>query len=173
MEEYYEEFEALLNLLQLSEEYALSILVSNLKPEVSKSVRLFHPKDLTHALNLAKQMEAILHNPPKKPFIPYTKPVINTNFPYSPPATVKNHSIPDPKPLPGLLPTPKNPFISQYNQVKPYNPTNSKTQYAKPVTTSNQLPRNPTREERDDRRKRGLCMWCGVKFVPGHMILTI
>ena len=67
MDEYYEEFEALLNLLQLSEEYALSIFVSNLKPEISKSVRLFYPKDITHALNLAKQMETIIHNPPKKP----------------------------------------------------------------------------------------------------------
>ena len=32
VEEYYEEFERLLNLLQLTEDYSLSIFVSNLKP---------------------------------------------------------------------------------------------------------------------------------------------
>ena len=42
VEEYYEEFEALLNLLQLSDEYSFSIFVSNLKPDLFKSVRLFH-----------------------------------------------------------------------------------------------------------------------------------
>ena len=42
VEEYYEEFEALLNLLQLSDEYSFIIFVSNLKPDLFKSVRLFH-----------------------------------------------------------------------------------------------------------------------------------
>ena len=66
VEEFYEQFEALLNLLNLSEEYALSVFVSNLTPDISKSVRLFHPKNLTYALNLAKQMETIMINPPRK-----------------------------------------------------------------------------------------------------------
>ena len=51
VEKYYDEFESLLNLLQFSDEYALSIFLSNLKPDLSKSVRLFNLKDLTHALN--------------------------------------------------------------------------------------------------------------------------
>ena len=67
VEEYYEEFEALLNLLQLSDDYSLSIFISNLKSDLSKSVRLFHPTTLTQALNLAKQMEALMHGVPKKP----------------------------------------------------------------------------------------------------------
>ena len=54
VEDYYEEFESLLNLLQLLDDYALSIFISNLKPEISKHDRLFYPKTLTHALNLAK-----------------------------------------------------------------------------------------------------------------------
>ena len=36
VEEYYNEFEALLNLLHLTDEYSLSIFVSNLKPEIAK-----------------------------------------------------------------------------------------------------------------------------------------
>ena len=54
VEEYYEQIEALLNLLQLSDDFSLSIFISNLKPDLSKSMRLFYLKDLTHALNLAK-----------------------------------------------------------------------------------------------------------------------
>ena len=54
VEEFYKEFKSLFNLLQLTDEYALSIFLNNLKPEISKSLRLFHPKTLTHALNLAK-----------------------------------------------------------------------------------------------------------------------
>ena len=29
----------------------------------------------------------------------------------------------------------------------------------------------PTRQERDERRRNGLCMWCGVKFIAGHTCL--
>ena len=36
------------------------------------------------------------------------------------------------------------------------------------VTANSRLPKAPTKEERDDRRKRGLCMWCGQKFVYGY-----
>ena len=71
VEAYYEEYEALLNLLQLTDVDALSIFVSNLKPEISKSVRLFYLKTLTHAYNLAKQVESMLYHLPRKPFIPY------------------------------------------------------------------------------------------------------
>ena len=79
VEEYYEEFEALLNLLQLSDDYSLSIFISNLKSDLSKSVRLFHPTTLTQALNLAKQMEALMYHMPRKPYIPYKNPSLNTS----------------------------------------------------------------------------------------------
>ena len=55
VKKFYEEFETQLNLLHLSEGYALSIFVINLKSKISKSVKLFHPKILTHALNLVKK----------------------------------------------------------------------------------------------------------------------
>ena len=70
VDEYYEEFESMLNLLQLSDEYALGIFISNLKPEISKPVRLFHPKTLNHALTLAKQLENMLFNVPKRTYLP-------------------------------------------------------------------------------------------------------
>ena len=54
VEEYYEAFLTLLNSLQLPPAYALSIFISNLRPEISNIVRLFFPKSLSHAFTLAK-----------------------------------------------------------------------------------------------------------------------
>ena len=71
VEDFYEEFECLLNLLQLLDDYALSIFIGNLKPEISKPVRLFYPKTLTHAFNLAKQLESLIFNTPRNLFLPY------------------------------------------------------------------------------------------------------
>ena len=62
-----------MNLFHLSEGYALSIFVINLKSKISQSVKLFHPKILTHALNLVKKMEHIIYNALKKSFIPYNR----------------------------------------------------------------------------------------------------
>ena len=59
VEEYFEDFEALLNLLHLSDDYALSVFLSNLKPDIASSVRLFYPKTINYALSLAKQVEMI------------------------------------------------------------------------------------------------------------------
>ena len=81
VEAYYEKFEALLNLLQLTDDYSLSIFVSNLKPEIAKSVRLFYLKTLTHAFNLAKQVKSMLYNLLKKSFIPYKNDPASLNQP--------------------------------------------------------------------------------------------
>ena len=71
VEEYYEAFLTLLNSLQLPPAYALSIFISNLKPEISNTVRLFFPKSLSHALTLAKQLELLNQMAPRKTFTPY------------------------------------------------------------------------------------------------------
>ena len=76
VKEYYEEFKALLNHLQLTNEYTLSIFVSNLKLEIAKSVKLFYLKFLTHAFNLAKQVESMIYNLPQKPFVPYKNALV-------------------------------------------------------------------------------------------------
>ena len=84
VEDFYEEFETLLNLLNLSNDYALSIFLSNLKLDIANSVKLFYPKNISYALNLAKQVEAMVYNVPKKPFI-HQKPGPATSTPiYSP-----------------------------------------------------------------------------------------
>ena len=165
VEEYYEEFESLLNLLQLSDEYALSIFISNLKADISKSVRLFHPKDLTHALNLARQMEGMNYNVPRRSFPPYKPSFTNTPNTYPSPVPKSTfHSNTNHQPP--LLPTPKLPTITYQNQSKPYASNTSKTPYPKPdISKTSKV---PTQEEKDERRRKGLCVWCGVKYVFGH-----
>ena len=79
VEEYYDEFESLLNLLQLPDDYTLSIFISNLKLELSKPIRLFYPQSLTHALNLSKQLEAMIFNTPRRPYLPIKNPTVAFN----------------------------------------------------------------------------------------------
>ena len=81
VEEYYEEFEALLNLLQLTDEYSLSVFVSNLKPEIAKPIRLFYPKTLTYAFSLAKQVESMFYNLLRKSFVPYKNALAYQSLP--------------------------------------------------------------------------------------------
>ena len=77
VEEFYEEFESLLNLLQLPSEYALSIFINSLELEISKLARLFYPKAPTHALNIAKQLEYIVFNMPRKTYFSHKNPLIS------------------------------------------------------------------------------------------------
>ena len=93
VEDFYEKFETLLNLLNLSDDYALSIFLSNLKPDIANSVKLFYPKNITYALNLAKQVEAIVYNVPKKHFI-HPKSGFVTSTPSYSPQTDNNQTVP-------------------------------------------------------------------------------
>ena len=52
--------------------------------------------------------------------------------------------------------------------MKPYHNTLPKPPITKPTINPNQNSKYPIREKRDDRRKKGLCMWCGIKFSPSH-----
>lgn len=89
VDEFYEEFENLLNLLSISYDNALSIFLKNLKPEISKPVRMFYPKSLSHAYQLAKQMESLIYNVPRKPYIPYKNPVMAPHISHNNPYTSK------------------------------------------------------------------------------------
>ena len=159
VEDYYEEFECLLYLLNISNEYSFSVFVSNLKADISRSVRLFQPKTHTHALNLAKQMESVMYNVPQKPFTPYkTQPTQPPSYSNNPPQAKPHTSVP-PNQLPGLLPIPKS-FTPNKNYHKPAYPTNSKPPYTKPENPQPKPIKSPIREEKDERMRRRLCMWC-------------
>ena len=119
VEEYYEEFKSLLNLLQLPDDYALSVFISNLKPDLSKSVKLFYPKTLNHALSLAKQMESLVYNFPRKPFTPYKNTFTTITTPYQPSNTTKPHYTLGHNTHTGLLPTLRLPALPYHTQPKP------------------------------------------------------
>ena len=161
IDDYYDAFLSLLNSLQLSPEYALSIFISNLRLEISNTVRLFFPKTLSHAFNLARQLETLNYISFKRPFIPYKNP------PQAPPiGHISSTSPIKPSTLPLLLPTSNIPMLpAPQNNVKPYIFSNQK------VLMTNKNIKIPTRQERDERRKNGLYMWCGIKFTRGYQCL--
>ena len=146
--------------------------MSNLKLDIANFVRLFYPKTITYALNLAKQVEAMVYHVPRKPFIHHKPgPITPTSSSYSPQIATKQHtpSINTPyynKQLPPLLPTPKTPINPYYNTSRPNTYNFPKPQVTKPETQK--VNPSPTREEKEERRRKGLCVWCGVKFTFGH-----
>ncbi|OMO60043.1 Retrotransposon gag protein [Corchorus olitorius] len=50
VDEYFEEFESLLSLNDIDDDQALSIFLTNLKPEIENRIRLFQPKNYTSCL---------------------------------------------------------------------------------------------------------------------------
>ena len=163
VEEYYEQFLSLLNALQLSPDYALSIFTSNLKTEVGKTIRLFFLKTITHAFNLAKQLESLNTSTLQKPYIPYKTP------PPTPPNITTTNQSWKPSQLPPLLPTPTIPPQSSSSN-NPKLSINTPIKSINSATASN-TSRNtsfPTRQEKEERRRKGLCMWCGAKYSSNH-----
>ena len=110
-------------------------------------------------------METLVYNLPRKLFQPYKNiSIIHSN-------SSSNKPIPKPNfPMninsqPGLLPTSKFLTLPYQNQTKPYTPNSNRNQYPKPNINKNS--KILTKKEKDDMRRRGLCMWCGSKYVYG------
>jgi len=152
---YYDAFENLLNLAKLNDNDALNIFITNLKLEISRQVRVIHPKSLVHAMNYARHVESLSSTNSPKAFVPYKTSLATNPLPFS-------HNTRTPSRLPPF-------YLLQIRLLlsRTHHPTN-------PILLRNliHLTLKPqkflVREERDDRRKRSLCMWCGVKFSPGH-----
>lgn len=66
VDQHHDEFVSLLNHLNLPENYALSIFISNLKLEIGQYLNLFKPKDLVEGYMIARQVESILVNTGKR-----------------------------------------------------------------------------------------------------------
>ncbi|OMO62221.1 Retrotransposon gag protein [Corchorus olitorius] len=161
VDDYYDKLESILNLLKLSDENAMSFFITNLKPELRQQVELSQPKKLAQAVNYARHVESLMNGSATLAFTampsafksflnPNTTPKQTT---YTQRTQHKLPSLAPPSNQQGLLayPSPKQ------NSPTETNPTN---------TTKNSYV--PTRAERDERKKKGLCMWCAAKFVPGH-----
>ncbi|OMO59050.1 hypothetical protein COLO4_34326 [Corchorus olitorius] len=121
-------------------------------PEKSKirTVQVHNPRTLAQAVNYARHIEFLLTTTDDlgSPFMPITATPI-THIPYKPP----------PKLPPLVTKSPTTPMLTYSKQSGHNNRTDPNS-----VST----PKVPTREERDTRRKQGLCMWCATKYTPGH-----
>ncbi|XP_074303743.1 uncharacterized protein LOC141638224 [Silene latifolia] len=152
LEDYVDKFESLKAfMLQknkcLTENYFVESFVGGLKPSLKPFVRAFQPVTIAKALELARLQEENLS-------IKFNKFSSNTK---SFTATTKQ---------PPLLPTPsfsKNTYTPQPQTV--ISPTVS-------VGSSTEKPlKMPTRKEMDDRKAKGLCMYCGDPYTPGHHLI--
>ncbi|MBA0597417.1 hypothetical protein Gorai_007223 [Gossypium raimondii] len=61
MDQYNGDFLGILNELQLSDSYAVSVFIENLKPDVAKLLKIFRPKTLTKTLHLAMRTRSVVN----------------------------------------------------------------------------------------------------------------
>ncbi|GKA62966.1 gypsy/ty3 retroelement polyprotein [Tanacetum coccineum] len=142
---YQEQFEALMNKVELSEAYAVSLFIGGLKDEIGMHVRMFKPNTLSDVYCLAKMQEATLQaiktrqtpllTTPRTPYAATTS-YANKTVSYPPKSTTTTLALPAPN-------------------------TISKPAYVQP---RKQL----TQKEIADKRAKNLCFYCDEKFVPGH-----
>ncbi|GJX34061.1 retrotransposable element Tf2 [Tanacetum coccineum] len=142
---YQEQFEALMNKVELSEAYVVSLFIGGLKDEIGMHVRMFKPNTLSDVYCLAKMQEATLQaiktrqtpllTTPRTPYAATTS-YANKTVSYPPKSTTTTLALPAPN-------------------------TISKPAYVQP---RKQL----TQKEIADKRAKNLCFYCDEKFVPGH-----
>nr|CAD1832891.1 unnamed protein product [Ananas comosus var. bracteatus] len=144
--EYQDKFDALLNRVVLTEEYAISCFLSGLKDEIQIPVRMFQPRSLQRALSLAKLQELAVDSR-NKLYKGGIKPMTG-NLPTLPTSRAIN-----------------NPNISQPARMLK-NPSQQGLLGAGPMATK--PARNISNTEFEERRAKGLCFWCEEKYAPGH-----
>ncbi|XP_076952176.1 uncharacterized protein LOC143625820 [Bidens hawaiensis] len=139
LEELCQEFDLALTRVNICDEYAVSLFLKALKPEVGNPLKLIRPRNLPEAYMLAIQqidnLNLLSSFTPKPPYKPtYQSSSIHSKHIYNP-TPISSANIP-------LLPAP-----------------------SKPRTT---FTRNLTPKEIADKRAKGECFGCTEKFSPTH-----
>ncbi|TYH88935.1 hypothetical protein ES332_D01G223300v1 [Gossypium tomentosum] len=138
VDQFHDNFLSLLNQLNLPKTYALSIFLSNLKPEIGQYLWLFKPQTLVEGYQLARQVEAIVAGPVKRECsINSGSNVVRPLFP---------------------VPRSQRGSGSAGSVSETMNGKLSPRLYSKSLSQA----------ELEDRRKKGLCFLCGLKYSPGH-----
>ncbi|PKI34771.1 hypothetical protein CRG98_044838, partial [Punica granatum] len=162
VQDYMDEFDALLNKVSITESDALSHFLGGLRTEIQLPIRMFHPTTLAQAYSLAKLQESTylaLHKPDSP--VPKLQNIFSSNNYIPSQNTLSNTSKSIPhthhKPVPatnnkgnGLLPLPS-----------PVLPRNLPFPHSRPHKTL-------TQKELEEKRAKNLCFWCDEKFVPRH-----
>lgn len=143
-DEFLDKFECTLTRMRLPEAQALSIFLTNINPHLALHVRQFSVRTVAKAARIARLRESsLLHVPTKRP----------TTYGYS-----KPYFQSTPKPLISGSDTTK----SVHNPPLLPNPP--------PNTGPQKIPRKFSYEEMQDRKARGLCMFCEEPYTPGHQL---
>lgn len=137
---YQDQFEDLLNRLELPKSLAISLFIGGLKDEISLPVRMFKPITLVDLFTMAKMQEKTnsVNKQRYTPILPTPKanPVNNYN----------NRS---------------NTYVARPNNASYVNNGSSYRQ--------NQTPyKRLTQKEIEEKRSKNLCFYCDQKYVPGH-----
>jgi hypothetical protein len=154
LEEYIQEFDILWNKAEMSEKQALVIFLGGLELEIKNTVKMFEPKTLKHAYNLARlQANTLAYR--KSPS--YVKRFLG-GFTNRPTQTTANFAPNTINNITNTHPIPQKPTPPSWTN----NPSSSYNKnHIKPTKSIRS-------QEFEDRRLKGLCFWCDDKFVPGH-----
>lgn len=141
---YLDKFETARMRLVFPEAHALSIFLANMNTHLSLHTRQFEVTTIAGAAKIAMLHESSLsHTPTRQSRAPF------------------------------------NPYSNQRSYPKPTNPSpirqpNETTNNHKPTFIPRNTPDKPTRkysyQEMQDRRSKGLCMFCDEPFTPGHQL---
>ncbi|GJZ45547.1 retrotransposon-related protein [Tanacetum coccineum] len=141
---YQDQIEVLLNRLDLTESYAVSLFIGGLKSEISMPVRMFKPSTLKDAFCLEKMQEATLALTKTKTISQYvgarTNSHVYANRYVAPTANVN-------KPVLAL-------------------PSSSAETVGKVVKSG--FRKQLSQKELEEKRAKGLCFYCDQKYDPGH-----
>jgi hypothetical protein len=142
------------NKAEINEKQALVIFLGGMELEIKNTVKMFDPKTLKHAFNLARLQANTLSYRKSPGYIRKTS-TLCTNPTANTPLTFPQQN-------------PRNPANSQANPSKP----NSVQWTTNPNNNIYPNSSKPTKfirnQEFEERRLKGLCFWCDEKFVPGH-----
>lgn len=150
MQGYQEQFESLLNQVDIIESQAISMYLGGLYNEIGLPVKMFKPRSLTDTYSLARLQESIVAASKARytPLLPTPRMPANNNHSHS-----RNSAYPV-KTLPLALPA----LVYSHN--------GSST--SKNVPSYVQPRRQLTQKEFEEKRARNLCFYCDQRYTPGH-----
>ncbi|KAJ0491928.1 putative nucleotidyltransferase, Ribonuclease H [Helianthus annuus] len=144
LSEYTKEFDSLLNRVKLNDEYAASLYIGGLKPEIRCLVKIFKPRTMRDAIAMAKQQTVVYttlfgEKDVKKPNLNQTVNHASSKGSFS--TNTKNLGTTNNNLA--LLPTP---------------PNNKMLKNVKKVPA----------KVAEEKRAKGECFWCNEKYSPTH-----
>ncbi|KAJ0555261.1 putative nucleotidyltransferase, Ribonuclease H [Helianthus annuus] len=144
LNDYTKEFDTLLNRVKLSDDYAASLYVGGLKPEIRCLVKIFKPKTMRDAIAMAKQQTAVYSTlfgdkEVRKNVSSYATSTSSAKLNN----TTAPKSVVNPTASMALLPTPApNKMLKNVKKV--------------PAKIA------------EEKRAKGECFWCNEKYSPTH-----